>query len=147
MMGAGEYRAGAGFGGLDPSADPTPRGAMRKATTSRFYDHELRDYTVDTKGRAKEEHSLDTWVKLQMTIAKGSIASDPEHGNPVAEIEHLGADTASRVENKLRALVSPKVRSGELEVRRINVSTSGNRIGIVFEYFNVTLGLSRTAAV
>jgi hypothetical protein len=146
-MGAGEFNMGAGLAGLDPPADPSERTGLRKATKSRLYDYKLRDYTIDSEGRANEENSLDTWVKLQLTIAKNSIQSDPEHGNPISEITHLGRETASQVENKVVALMQPKVISKELQIKRIDVRTSGNRIGLTFDYYDVELGLDRQAAV
>jgi len=117
----------------------------RKASTGRAYDIATRDYPLDSKGRAQQEHPLDTWVKLQLAIAKNSIKSDPTHGNGVDEIEHITAQTKSRVENMVRALMQPRVATKELRIRRIDVMTQGNRIGITFEYKNLVTGKPETA--
>lgn len=136
---------GLGPAGLDPPADPPARVAPRKATTGRLYDVASRDYPLDSKGRAQQEHPVDTWVKLQLTIALKSIPSDAEHGLGVGEIEHIVQNTRARVENMVHALVRPKVSLREIETLRLHVMAEGNRIGITYEYRNLLTGRRETA--
>jgi hypothetical protein len=136
---------GTGPAGLDPPGEPRERAPTRKATQGRHYDIKSRDYPLDSKGRAVEEHPVDTWVKLQLAIAKGSIEGDPEHGNDVASIEHITRQTKARVENMVRELMQPKVATKEIQTLRIDVMTEGNRIGITYEYTNLVTGKPKTA--
>jgi hypothetical protein len=146
-MPAGVHRMGLGPAGLDPPADPPDRVPARKATTGRLYDVATRDYPLDSKGRARQEHALDTWVKLQLTIAQKSIPSDSEHGLGVAAIEHIVTTTKSRVENMVHSLMRPRVSSGDLKTIRLDVMTEGNRIGITYEYENLITRRPERASV
>lgn len=135
-MPAGLYPAGVGAIGFAPVVAP---GTVppRVDPVAALLDGATRDFPLNADGYWKAVHPVDQEVEIALLVPAGSVASAPDVGHTLLDVD-LGAasfqnDVADRVR---RALTRPLAR-GDIEIVRIDASNANRQLRCAVTYRNL----------
>jgi hypothetical protein len=124
---------------LDASGRPTPPAALT-------WNHSEHDYNRDEDGFYVEQHPVDAFVDLALTVPLGSLPCAPDVGHELGGIEPIGPRRDAKARAAVRKALARIIKSGDITLGEIVVDgTSEGLLYVAPSYVNNRTGTERTA--